>query len=385
MISPARISLYSKLADYFDLLVVHGGTEANRRTWRGAEKSLANARVKRAWGWHISRIQECNGAFIDRRFLHITPGYAQALLNFRPDVIISNEMGLRTVIALAYGSLFRTPVWVWWGGTLHTERNIGVGRKLLRRIISLWARHWISYGRSSTAYLTSLGIDDQDILEIQNGVDENRFTKNTQPEFEVRPRPVLLHVGQLVARKGIDLLLHAVAGLQREGLDFSVLLVGSGLDEPLFTEMARRLELNNVHFFPEHAPERMPAVYESGDVLVFPTVEDVWGLVANEAILSGLPVLCSKYAGCALELFPQENIFDPRNPEEFKQKLRAAVAGHIAKPDPSRLRTTAQLASDLIQALESSVLGPQGKRAEEIQTYRAIRHERARHENLSRP
>jgi glycosyltransferase involved in cell wall biosynthesis len=234
-------------------------------------------------------------------------------------------------------------------------------RKLLRKVISLWARHWISYGRTSTAYLESIGIRKESILELQNSVDEERFTKNTEQEFEIRPRPVLLHVGQLVARKGIDLLLQAVAGLQKGGLDFSLLLVGSGLDACVFKRMARNLELNNVHFCPELPPERMPAVYRSGNVLVFPTIEDVWGLVANEAVLSGVPVLCSKYAGCAEELFPPENIFDPRNPEEFKKKLRAALADQVAAPDPSRLRTTAELATSLIQALESSIRASTGK------------------------
>jgi glycosyltransferase involved in cell wall biosynthesis len=361
MISPARIPLYSALADHFDLLIAHGGTESNRKSWSDAEKALTNATVKRAWGWQFSRIQEDNGIFIDRRFVHITPGYAQELIKFRPDVIISNEFGLRTLIALAYGTLFRVPVWVWWGGTLHTERNLGITRKLLRRVISRWARHWISYGKSSTIYLESIGIKRQAILELQNSVDEDRFTKNTEQEFEIRPRPVLLHVGQLVARKGIDLLLQAVAGLQQGGLDFSLLLVGGGLDAHIFKRMARDLELNNVHFCPELPPERMPAVYRSGNVLVFPTIEDVWGLVANEAVLSGVPVLCSKYAGCAGELFPPENIFDPRNPEEFKGKLRAALAGQIAGPDPSRLRTTPQLASALIHTLESSVRTSTGK------------------------
>jgi glycosyltransferase involved in cell wall biosynthesis len=361
MISPARVRLYSALADHFDLLIAHGGTEANRKSWSGAEKALTNATVKRAWGWQFSRIQEDNGTFIDRRFVHITPGYAQELMRFLPDVIISNEFGLRTLIALAYGTLFRVPVWVWWGGTLHTERNLGTTRKLLRKVISRWARHWISYGRTSTAYLESIGIQKESIFELQNSVDEERFTKNTEQEFEIRPRPVLLHVGQLVARKGIDLLLQAVAGLQKGGLDFSLLLVGSGLDACVFKRMARNLELNNVHFCPELPPERMPAVYRSGNVLVFPTIEDVWGLVANEAVLSGVPVLCSKYAGCAEELFPPENIFDPRNPEEFKQKLQAALAGQIAGPDPSRLRTTPELVNSLIQALESSVRASTGK------------------------
>jgi len=385
MISPARLPLYSALANRFDLLVLHGGTEANRTSWRDVEKALPNARVKRAWGWQMSRIQKDNGTFVDRRFVHLSPGYMQALLKFRPDVIITNEMGLRTVIALAYGTLFRTPVWVWWGGTLHTERNIGVGRKSLRSVISRWARHWISYGRTSTNYLLSLGIGEENILELQNAVDEERFANGTTQEFEIRPRPVLLHVGQLVARKGIDLLLHAVAGLQREGHEFSLLLVGSGLEEGVFKRMARSLNLKNVHFRPALAPEKMPAVYRSGDVFVFPTIEDVWGLVANEAILSGLPVLCSMYAGCAEELFPPENTFDPRNPDEFKQKLRAALAGQIAKTDPSRLRTTAQLASSLIQALESSLRSSPANLIRRIHDFAPIQSERSHDENMSGP
>ncbi len=357
MISPARLPLYSALADHFDLLIVHGGTEANRKSWREVEKEVPNARVQRAWGWQFSRVQQDNGTFIDRRFVHINPGYLTALLRFRPEVLVSNEMGLRTLIALAYGTLFRKPVWVWWGGTPHTERNIGLARKVLRWVIARWARHWISYGRSSTAYLQSLGIAPPAVLELQNAVDEQRFSGCAEPEFKISPRPVLLHVGQLVARKGIDLLLSAASDLQREGLEFSLLLVGSGLDEQLFQRMTRELELKNVHFQRELAPKRMPAVYRSGNVLVFPTIEDVWGLVANEAILSGLPVLCSKYAGCAEELFPPESIFDPRNRKQFKRKLHEALAGRIAPADPSRLRTTAELAAMLTQALDSSIPG----------------------------
>ena len=385
MISPARLRLYGALADHFDLLVLHGGNEANRAIWRDTEKALSNARVERAWGWKISRNRKDNGTLVDRRFIHITPGYVQSLFQFRPDVVISNEMGLRTVIALAYGSLFRKPVWVWWGGTLHTERKIGVARQCLRKIISHWAQHWISYGKSSTAYLVSLQINEENILELQNAVDEARFARDTEQEFEFQPRPVLLHVGQLVARKGIELLLHAVASLQREGVEFSLLLVGSGMDEHLLKEMTRTLGLKNVRFCPELAPERMPGVYRSGDVLVVPTLEDVWGLVVNEAILSGLPVLCSKYAGCARELLPPENVFDPHNQEEFKEKLRTALAGRIANPEPSRLRTTPQIASDLIQALESSVRASTRRLRSKSKELARIQTEGSHNENMSRP
>ncbi len=358
IISPARIALYSGLASRFELLLLHGGNESNRDTWHGMEQLLPDAKVIRAWGWQIRLKRKVNGAAFDYRYLHFTPGYVWHLLRFRPDVVITNEMGLRTLIALVYGTIARKPVWVWWGGTLHTERGVGRVKRLLRRIISRWAKHWISYGKSSTEYLLSLGISRDNVLEIQNSVDERRFAPSSEAVAQAHPRPVLLHVGQFTARKGIEHLLHAAAVQQKEGRSFSLMLVGSGPDKIVIEQLVKELRLKNVHFLPPQAPEQMPAVYKMADVLIFPTLEDVWGLVANEAMLSGLPVLCSKYAGCAEELFDPENIFDPEDPKEFVQKLRNAIAGALPMPVLSRLRSTPRLVADLAQRLNHSAGGP---------------------------
>lgn len=355
MIAPARIGLFSALAEHFDLLVSHGGVESNRDSWGDVDQGLPKARVKRAWGWQVSMSRRESGNFFDHHYVHIRPGYAWHLLKFRPDAVITGEMGVRTLMALSYGALFRKPVWVWWGGTLHTERKVRAARRAVRWVISRWARHWISYGRTSTEYLVSLGVSDRAILEIQNAVDERRFTMNPEPAFKVQPRPVLLHVGQLIPRKGIDLLFHAAAALQNEGHMFSLLLVGSGREQQALEQLAKDLGLRNLHFRPSEKPEKMPSVYRSGDVLIFPTLEDVWGLVANEAILCGLPVLCSQYAGCARELFPPQSIFDPKDATEFRDKLRKAVAGQLPKAAGSCLRTTPELANDLIRGLERSM------------------------------
>src|ERR1700675_2998622 len=131
MIAPARIRLYSGLASHFDLLLLHGGNEANRETWQGVEHLLSDAKVIRAWGWQIRLTRNVNGRAFDYRYLHFTPGYIWPLLKFRPDVGVSNEMGFRTLIALVYGTLAHKPVWVWWGGTLHTERGIGLAKRLV--------------------------------------------------------------------------------------------------------------------------------------------------------------------------------------------------------------------------------------------------------------
>jgi len=351
MISPARIPLYSALAERFDLLVLHGGNEANRKSWRQTERMLPGARVIKAWGWQIPLTRKVNGRVFDRRLLHITPGFLWHLFRFRPDVLISNEMGLRTLIALAYSSVTRKPVWIWWGGTPHTERGIGTGKRLVRKLISRWADRWISYGKSSTDYLCSLGVSRKSVLEIQNSVDERSFLEAGIPALEIKPRPVLLHVGQFTARKGISLLLHAAAELQKRGRVFSLVFVGSGPEKIAAQQLSQKLGLKNVRFMDEQTPAAMPSIYKSADVFIFPTLEDVWGLVANEAALSGLSVLCSKFAGCAEELFGPENIFDPQNQSEFVEKLGYALTLRLPRANLTRLRFTSDLAASLVHAL----------------------------------
>jgi glycosyltransferase involved in cell wall biosynthesis len=358
IVAPARLPVYAGLAEHFDLLILHGAMEHNRDGWDDAGESLSNARIVRAWGWQLEIPRREKGRAFDRRYVHIEPGYLHHLISFRPNAVITGEMGLRTAIALAYGAFFRKPVWVWWGGTLHTERHTGLLRRLARSVIRRWARRWISYGQSSTEYLQSLGVAVDRILQIQNSVDERLFSPDGPRSFDISPKPVLLHVGQFIMRKGIETLLGAAAALQHEGLEFSLVLVGSGPDKQQLQHLSGTLGLNNVHFLPPRPAAEMPSVYRSADILVFPTLEDVWGLVANEAMLCGLPVLCSRYAGCADELFPPENIFDPGDAQEFHVKLREAVSGRLARPDVSRLKTTPHILNQLISALDRSANPP---------------------------
>ena len=353
IIAPAKMPVFSGLAEHFDLLLLHGGMESNRDTWSDSEQQIPGATIKRVLGWQIP-LTKMDGKISDKRHLHISPGFLWHLFRFHPDVIVTNEMGVRTVLALLYGTLFRKPVWVWWGGTLHTEHQIGTIRRLLRFVVSRWARHWFSYGETSSEYLTSIGIPRDSIVQIQNSVDETRFSSLAAPEFQVQPRPVLLHAGQLIPRKGVDLLLKACGALQKEGLEFSLLLVGGGSDQETLKQLVSDLQLKNVYFRPSQKSDKMPGVYRSGDALILPTLSDVWGVVANEAVLSGIPVLCSKYAGCAKELFLDDGVFDPEDAAEFVEKLRNAVLGRLPTPDRSRIKTTAEIVNRMVFAIEES-------------------------------
>jgi glycosyltransferase involved in cell wall biosynthesis len=168
----------------------------------------------------------------------------------------------------------------------------------------------------------------------------------------------------LIGRKGVDELIRGLASLQAEGLHGSLTLLGSGPEKTRLQRLVSELGLEDVHFVGEKRPEDVGSSYAEADCVVFPTMEDVWGLVVNEAILAGVPVLCSIYAGCVDELVPPEYRFDPRDPESVKRALRSAFRGDV-KPIPKPvLRTPESIAQDIIAAVaeaDSSRRAPGGR------------------------
>jgi glycosyltransferase involved in cell wall biosynthesis len=357
-IAPYRIPLYRRIGEVFDAYVLPSGAETNRANWGAVERELAGVTVLSSAG--VTHGYAVGGQEVyEERYFHAPLGNIVGLFRTRPDALVTNEMGVRTLIALLYGTIMRKPVRIWWGGTLHTERNIGLSRRLLRRLISRWAKRWISYGATSTEYLLSLGIPRSRILQIQNCVDETRYW-NPAPaavDESSRQRPVLLFVGRMVGLKGVDKLLRVTASLQREGWRFSLLLVGDGPEKAAFEALVRQLNLTGVEFLPERGPGEMPEVYRSADFLVFPTLNDVWGLVVNEALWSGVPVLASRYAGSASELLPAERIFDPLDADDFAGVLRAALDGRITGADSSPLKRCAEVADMIVAAIEADLAG----------------------------
>lgn len=358
-LAPYRLPIYRILAEQFEFAVFHGGRESNRTTWQKLEEQIPNAKVRQSRGWQLRYARRRNGRKIDDAYLHLNFGYFADLVRWRPEAVISNEMGLRTMLALIYGALWKRPVWVWWGGTTHTERSTGLPRRFVRWIMALVVRHWISYGESSTEYLQAIGVRRERILQIQNSVDEAMFLSKARTLRRSR-LPVFLHAGRLVALKGVDRLLQSAARIQQQGYEFELLLVGGGEKQPEFRAMAERLNLKNVRWEAAKPAHEMPEVYRQGDFLIFPTLQDVWGLVANEALLSGVPVLCSKYAGCAREIVPKENIFDPLNDADFDRILIGALEGRIAAADTRLLRTSAQNAEQIISDV-TKTLATSGK------------------------
>jgi glycosyltransferase involved in cell wall biosynthesis len=353
VVAPYRVPIYNALGKRFHLHVLYSGRENNREDWALAERGLSGVAAKRVGGVTLKYFGARSGCAIDERFLSINPGYIADLVRLSPEVVISVELGFRTLCGLLYSVLARVPLIVWWEGTPYTERDVGAVRKAVRRFIAPKAAGWISGSVSATAYLRSLGVDECRIVGAQNCVDEQRFSAASSVRRKnLGPRPVVLVVSRLVPGKGLNGLLDVVAQLKAEGRHFSLVIVGDGPERRRLQRRARELALEDVYFHLARPESEMPAYYRGADLLVHPTLHDVWGMVVCEALWSGLPVLASRYAGCATELLPAGQIFDPLVRSDFLSKLRKAIDCGMTAPDTSGLVPLARVAERIGDSID---------------------------------
>ena len=138
-----------------------------------------------------------------------------------------------------------------------------------------------------------------------------------------------LFCGQMNRRKGIDLLLTAFDRLVAKGGNAYLSLVGREAELSEFLRMmsaAARGRINYVGFQP---PECLPQCFSEADVFILPSRYDGWGVVVNQALGAGLPVICSDAVGAGLDLV-ENNVnglrFVSGNVDELEQCMERVMS-----------------------------------------------------------
>lgn len=165
--------------------------------------------------------------------------------------------------------------------------------------------------------------------------------KDFQQSVPDRPRmPVtILFCGQMIARKGVDLLLAAVNQLVSEGLDLRLLLVGREAELPEMMKSVSDEAREKIEFAGFQSPGDLPTFYAQSDIFVLPSRYDGWGVVVNQALGAGLPAVCSDAVGSAEDLVePGVNgfIFPNGDVGTLTDQLRELVSS------PEKIRAFAQ-------------------------------------------
>lgn len=108
---------------------------------------------------------------------------------------------------------------------------------------------------------------------------------------------VFMNVGRMWWQKGIGTLLDAYVDVRARGVSASLLLVGDGQDRDAYVSRVQTEQIPDVHFVDFVQQTDLPRWYALGDAFVFPTRGDPYGLVVDEAMASGLPIVSTDHAG----------------------------------------------------------------------------------------
>ena len=205
------------------------------------------------------------------------------------------------------------------------ERLVRLNGHLQERIDRfMWqsADRLVSVSQFQNAEMQKIyGVPATKLIQFYNGVDERYYhpvTANEQvsirQSLNLPPHaPVLLFVGRMVKKKGIDTLLEALPHIQSRVPTAHLVIVGGdlggGFDRPYVSALMKRVqplvEMGSVSFAANATEAELPYYYQAADVCIFPSREyESLPTVIFEAMATGLPIITTKAWGSP-EVLPE--------------------------------------------------------------------------------
>ena len=165
-------------------------------------------------------------------------------------------------------------------------------------------------GRLGREYFNALAVPDFKLFEVPYEPDYSFFQNVEEAkvaryrnEFNLdKEKRYFLYVGRLVPQKNIDLLLDAFIGVSEKAPSWDLIIVGSGPMEAQLRNCIPTNLKNRVHWIGFLQWKELRYMYHLSDVFVLPSKHEPWGVVVNEAMAAGLPVIASDVVGAASEL-----------------------------------------------------------------------------------
>jgi|ERR1700722_1249428 len=306
IISPYRIPLFNTLAERSDVsphVIFLAETDPGLRQWQIYKEEIRFPyRVLPSWRRRVGSYN-----------VLLNWGLGRALESARPDVIMCGGYNYLASWQSQFWARMRSvPFLLWSESTSYDSR---AGRPWVEFLKTEFLKNCTGFvvpGISSKEYLISRGHKERSIFTAPNAVDNDLFMRGastarlnaaqTRAELNL-PLKYFLFVGRLVREKGVFDLLSAYAGLDPQlRAGNALVFAGEGSERQQLEEQARLIVPGQVCFPGFVHRDQLAAYYGLAQMLILPSHTEPWGLVVNEGMASGLPVIVSRTAGCAADL-----------------------------------------------------------------------------------
>jgi glycosyltransferase involved in cell wall biosynthesis len=306
IISPYRIPLFNALAarPEIDLRVIFlSETDASLRQWHIYRNEIRFPyRVLPSWRRRVGKYN-----------VLLNRGVSSALQGAAPNAIVCGGYSyMASWQALFWARKRRVPFLLWSESNRQDARKRHLLVEFLKAQFLRRCSGFAVAGRSAREYIRDHNIDDSRIFTAPDAVDNELFAAaaararrdaaNCRKELAL-PERYFLFAGRLVPEKGIFDLLAAYAKLEaRLREQVGLVFVGDGPFRRELERRSRRISPGVIKFAGFAQRDTLAEYYALAEALVMPTHSDPWGLVVNEGMACGLPVIVTEVAGCAADL-----------------------------------------------------------------------------------
>jgi glycosyltransferase involved in cell wall biosynthesis len=306
IISPYRIPLFNALARQPDIdlhVIFLSETDPSLRQWQIYKDEIRfSYQVLRSWRKRAGRYN-----FLMNR------GLMKALRESAPHAIICGGYNyIASWQCLFWSRSHQVPFLLWSESNQQDSRRGTPFVESLKRQFLSRCTAFVVPGQSARDYLQAQRVKNGTIFTAPNAVDNDLFAKACerarsraeQLRVELNlPEHYFLFVGRLVPEKGVFDLLAAYAKLEnplREKI--GLVFVGDGTCRIALEQQATAVSPGVIRFAGFRQRDDLASYYALAEALILPTHTDTWGLVVNEAMACGLPIIVTAVAGCAADL-----------------------------------------------------------------------------------
>lgn len=237
-----------------------------------------------------------------------------ALFRKRFDVLLVHGYNsLTNLLAMVVAKMSGTKVLMRGDTRLEAHHKRTGVKALFKRMVFRWCDGFVAIGSLNRAYYLQHGVPPERVFFAPFSVRNEQFAAST--ELRARHRHtiraelgldgdslIVLFASKLIKRKRADDLIHAFAGLADQFPLAYLVVVGSGEVEAKLRALADAAVGERVRFMGFQNQSQLPALYAASDVFVLPADSEPWGLVINEVMAAGIPVVVSNEIGAAPDL-----------------------------------------------------------------------------------
>ena len=261
-------------------------------------------------------------------------GILKAIKEFKPDVV--NLTGYYDIASwtILFYCKFKGIKTILSNESTASDHQRNKIKEFIKGLIIKQFDGYFNFGTLSENYILSLGIGSEKMLVKRNCVDnkvlkgiyeKHLLSRKEQQKLLNLASNNFIFVGRLIEYKNLFHFLEAFhAAQQKVKENWGVIILGDGALKANLQQLVKENQIQKVSFEKGVSWQQVPEYLALSNVLVLPSYSEPWGLVVNEAMACGLPVIVSEKCGCAVDLvINSENgfTFAPDNSEELTNIL----------------------------------------------------------------